>query len=345
MTQGTKIGLLISLAFLIVVFVLLSDHAVNSNDVRPAAGVIGAAPTVAKGLTVPGAAAADASSAPLHVQAPVAPVEPVPTVQEMAQTPSLVGRTTVEFGPGPAAQMNLNAANNVPTQIRASTEADQIAPGASRLVLGELPPAVRSEVVPVARIGQMATVVQQPAPARHQQEYKAMPGDTVSRIARKYYGSESKPNCDLIVAANPSLKANPNKIVVGKTYIVPMKQPPTAAVTSPAPATPAAAMMVPVVSDSQTPGTPAGQPTPAVATPAGPSTRPTATIASTPAPTPATPAVATKEYVVKSGDSLWKIASTQCKDLNAVSKIRSMNRDVLKRGDALTVGMKLRLPN
>ena len=159
-----------------------------------------------------------------------------------------------------------------------------------------------------------------------------MPGDTVSRIARKYYGSESKPNCDLIVAANPSLKANPNKIVVGKTYIVPMKQPPTAAVTSPAPATPAAAMMVPVVSDSQTPGTPAGP------TRHQPSRRPPGllhgrrrTIASTPAPTPATPAVATKEYVVKSGDSLWKIASTQCKDLNAVSKIRSMNRDVLKQ--------------
>lgn len=321
MTQGTKIGLLVSLAFLIVVFVLLSDHAVSSNDVRPAAVTV-AAPTVAQGLTVPGAAEADATPAALRVEANIAPAEQVPTVLEMAQQPSLTGSAKVDVGPGPVRPVEMSATNHVPTDMRVSTPVE-ISPGASVMVLGKLPEEVRSEVVPVAAISAspaMMSVVEQPAPARKQHEYKAMPGDTVSRIARKYYGSDSKPNCTLIIAANPSLKANPNKIVVGKTYVVPMKEGPATAASVQAPVAPAptavAAQVVP--------------------------TAPAAVAATTVQPT--APA-ASRTYVVKSGDSLWKIANSQCKDPNAVAAIRSLNKDVLKKGDALSVGMKLRLPN
>jgi nucleoid-associated protein YgaU len=195
------------------------------------------------------------------------------------------------------------------------------------MVLGQLPEEVRSEVVPVAAIGSspaMMSVIEQPATARRQQEYKAMPGDTVSRIARKYYGSDSKANCTLIIAANPSLKANPNKIVVGKTYVVPMKEAPA---TSAAPTASAQAQTTPA---------------PAVA---AAQVAPTAPVAAAAATVPPTAPAANRTYVVKSGDSLWKIANSQCKDPNAMAAIRSLNKDVLKKGDALSVGMKLRLPN
>lgn len=333
MTQGTKIGLLVSLAFLIVVFVLLSDHAVSSNDVRPAPVTV-AAPTVAKGLTVPGVAEPDATPAALRVEANIAPAEQVPTVLEMAQQPSLTGSARVAVGPAPVRPVEISAANHVPTDIRVSTPAE-ISPGASVMVLGELPDNVRSEVVPVAAIGAspaMMSVIEQPAPARKQHDYKAMPGDTVSRIARKYYGSDSKANCALIIAANPSLKANPNKIVVGKTYVVPMKEAPvTAAATVTPPATASAV--------------PANAPAPAAATVVAAQIAPAAAAVPTTTVQPAPAPAASRTYVVKSGDSLWKIANSQCKDPNAMAAIRSLNKEVLKKGDALSVGMKLRLPN
>jgi len=60
----------------------------------------------------------------------------------------------------------------------------------------------------------------------------------------------------------------------------------------------------------------------------------------------AAPAPAERLYVVKPGDSLWKIAATQCNDASAamVERIRQLNRDVLRNGDALQPNMKLRLP-
>lgn len=63
-------------------------------------------------------------------------------------------------------------------------------------------------------------------------------------------------------------------------------------------------------------------------------------------PAPATTeATADREYVVKAGDSLWLIAKNQLGSEKYVSALREANSDVLKGGDALKVGMKLRLPS
>jgi nucleoid-associated protein YgaU len=58
----------------------------------------------------------------------------------------------------------------------------------------------------------------------------------------------------------------------------------------------------------------------------------------------ATPAAGDREYVVKSGDSLWSIAKNQLGSDKYVSALREANSDVLKGGDDLKIGMKLRLP-
>jgi nucleoid-associated protein YgaU len=74
---------------------------------------------------------------------------------------------------------------------------------------------------------------------------------------------------------------------------------------------------------------------------------------SSPAPAPiqqVTPAAPSAQassdtwYTVKEGDSLWKIATEQCGNANAIPTIREMNKDTLK-GDTVVLNMKLRLPN
>ena len=51
--------------------------------------------------------------------------------------------------------------------------------------------------------------------------YQAGPGDSLGKIAAKFYGSSAKQYRDAIVAANPSLKDNPDRIISGRTYTIP----------------------------------------------------------------------------------------------------------------------------
>jgi nucleoid-associated protein YgaU len=50
------------------------------------------------------------------------------------------------------------------------------------------------------------------------------------------------------------------------------------------------------------------------------------------------------EYVVQPGDSLWSIAKHEMGSETLLKDLRAANDDVLKGGDALKVGMKLKIP-
>jgi LysM repeat protein len=52
--------------------------------------------------------------------------------------------------------------------------------------------------------------------------YKAQTGDTLSKLAGRFMGGNTKANRDAIIAANASLQKNPDVIVAGKTYIIPV---------------------------------------------------------------------------------------------------------------------------
>jgi len=56
------------------------------------------------------------------------------------------------------------------------------------------------------------------------------------------------------------------------------------------------------------------------------------------------PTVESRWYTVQEGDSLWKIASGQLGAGARYEEIRKLNMDILKDGEKLDVGMKIRLP-
>jgi LysM repeat protein len=139
-------------------------------------------------------------------------------------------------------------------------------------------------------------------------QYKAEVGDSLSKLALKQMGANSKANRDAIVKANPSLAADPNKIIIGVTYNIP------AAVA----ATPALA---------------GGNVAPPVVVPAAPRT-----------PEHTTPSVAENVYVVQPGDNLSRIAKDHMGDITTIAAIKELNKDLVKNWDVLPVGTKLRLP-
>lgn len=50
--------------------------------------------------------------------------------------------------------------------------------------------------------------------------YTAHAGDTVSQLATALMGSDSKSNRDAVIAANPSLAVNPDRVLAGQTYCI-----------------------------------------------------------------------------------------------------------------------------
>jgi nucleoid-associated protein YgaU len=58
-------------------------------------------------------------------------------------------------------------------------------------------------------------------PVAAPRQYTAQPGDSVSRMASRLLGSNTKANRDLIIRANPSLQGQGNVVVAGKSYVIP----------------------------------------------------------------------------------------------------------------------------
>jgi nucleoid-associated protein YgaU len=157
--------------------------------------------------------------------------------------------------------------------------------------------------------------------------YKAQSGDTVSKMAGRFLGANTKANRDLIIKANPSLQAAPDRIVVGQTYMIPTPASTTTDTRGTAPAAPAAV----TARNASTPAIPL---TTSVAN------------ATTPAPVVRTSSAASPGtwYTVKEHDTLWGIATRQCGSPDAIAAIQELNKASLKGGTKLHANMKLRLP-
>jgi LysM repeat protein len=321
MTRETKIGLLVGLAFIIVIGILLSDHLTNSNE-PPQATLIGAGNGVRQAVGNPGSGGA---GAPVTVVTPVVtPQQQVATQRELTPPPVIVkiGPATpvapaptveqpVVITPKPAepAAVAQDNSQNTPAPVKPAAPTND-----------ELSRIAEQHGEPLVGLNDSS----KPAQTTAGGEYVVQPGDSLSKIAAKLMGSSSKANIDAIVKANPSLKGDPNKIVAGRSYQIP----------SPAAAKAAAAA-------------PAVAPAVAVHDADDAITQPVNTT-DTHVSKPAAPAVAAAQYLytVQPGDNLTKIARDQVGDIRAVAAIQELNGDTLKgaKKDVVISGTKLRLP-
>lgn len=342
MTRETKIGLLVGLAFIIVIGILLSDHLTSSNE-PPQATLAVAGNNVRSGVTTPGAVtnpqiSANVTPAPLAprttvpTQTDLAPkAQPVQPVQVAVGGPSIPETNTHTAAPTqdepktsePQAQGPVIVADNRTTETTNTTALDsdpvitkappitmaneaQPQPHPTRTSSSDIAAALHDvakqhgeDVVSIGG-GTPASARQTPVATK---QYVAVDGDSLSKIASKVLGANTKANREAIINLNASLKQNPDIVVVGKTYNVP--------------------------------GSAAGVVGTATMTPINP-------VVQAPAPAPTS---TTNEYTVKEGDSLWKIATEQCGSANAIAAIKELNKDTLKGGDTVVINTKLKLPN
>lgn len=316
MTRETKIGLLVGLAFIIIVGILLSEPLNHAGDAQPAP-LPNAGQNVRVAVAAPGT---NATPPPISMQPPQTPAQPqqqVPTQQEVKQPQGGIqivvgsGETTSNNNPPaqPPQRTTTQLANTAPPE---TTNHNTVAVNTDSQNVNlprNVDPIIQQEaqkngetLVPVG------TKPDAPAnsggvkvSAKGGREYEVASGDSLSKIAQKFYGSSSRQYRDAIVAANPSLKADPNRLIAGVKYIIPaIETGNTTAQNSPTPAVPKVA------------------------------------------PKPA--ASSEHFYTVKAGDNLWAIARDQCGDTAALPALKELNKDALKGGDGIRVGMKLRLP-
>ena len=236
MTKETKIGLLVGLAVIIAAGVLLSDQ-VTTAAAPPEAALAGTADEARQANLTPGpqsvipifrpatAAAGDVpppagpAADPLLPEparpVPVMPVVPMPEPELAADTPD-----TPELAPrGPGAA---GAAD--PWAHLADATADRPP------LMAVAPPEPRPADPPAPRPA---------ADAQPVRPYVARPGDSLSKIARAQLGADTPENRAAVVALNPSLQKDPNRILAGATYDLPGTAPAPEVVARLAPAEPA----------------------------------------------------------------------------------------------------------
>ncbi len=340
MTRETKIGLLVGLAFIIVIGILLSDHLTSSTE-PPQAALAGAGRNVRSGVTTPGSAVQQL--APVNPPISVAPQQQVATQNELAPRPDPI--SIVKVGPSNDSTSTDNKPANEATPVKISladasashTVTTSETPELKAAATADKTPTIPASATPISAIAAqhgeelvpldsngraIASNTSKTASKSGMIDYKVEAGDSLSKIAAKVMGTNSRANREAIIAANPSLKENPDRIVVGKTYHVP-------------------AVASTVASASQT------NSTALIDT----NLHPPKNDSPAPAPTPKELAkvdVPANEsfYIVKTGDSLWRIANDQCGASSAVDAIKELNKSTLKgeNHDVVIVGSKLKLP-
>lgn len=152
-------------------------------------------------------------------------------------------------------------------------------------------------------------------------------GESLSTVAKNVYGPEEGNryvNINRIYEANKDILKSVNEVVVGQKLIIPPLPKPTVNPDKPSDVL-SRELFEKVESIAKRP------------------TSQTQTASSTPATVPAVVGDV-RWYTVQEGDNLWKIASAQLGAGARYDEIAKLNAELLKDGQKLKVGMKLRLP-
>ena len=211
MTRETKIGLLVGLAFIIVIGILLSDHFTTTTQPHQAAltttidDVLGSTRTL--GPRRQNAAPLEAPNVEPHGPILVQP------------DPSLERREHVEVGAANRGQRVIDVTEqpvipNMP-EIAQIPDVRGNTAGADENILAHVEPAV---------IAQQPAVNTNPIAKENTKIYTAEPGDTLGKIAGKTMGKNTAANRDAILKLNPKLAENPSKINIGDTLSIPASE-------------------------------------------------------------------------------------------------------------------------
>jgi nucleoid-associated protein YgaU len=331
MTRETKIGLLVGLAFIIVIGILLSDHMATTTEPLQAA-LNTAADTARAATVVPNESRGGAVLPNNTAVRDITPPARVPTSAELTQQ-----RPIGDISVGGPVSTGATASNNTSTNT-GTNNAVALQDTGTQIPSNNVPPGpsgVDPRLLELARqhgeeltnagsrqpTGNTGTTGNNTTPPHDNRTttastktYTVETGDTLGKIASKTLGSNTKANRDAIVKANPQI-ADPNKVVIGQVYNIPT------------------ASIVP-------PSTPSGMQTGTRVLPLTPPT----TARDTRSTTTTATSDSSISYTVKAGDNLYRIATDHVGNPQAVAAIKELNKDVLKGGDGIRVGMRLKLP-
>jgi nucleoid-associated protein YgaU len=238
------------------------------------------------------------------------------------QTAAPAGETAQPAIATPAQQPMTTPAQPAPTGAAASQ------PAADNAIVGPMQAAPTTAIGPTASAPAQdvpAAVNAQPAAAPEAAKsapakiYVVQAGDSISGIAKKVYGVKEgvkQKNIDAIFAANRKTMSKISDLQVGQKLVIPSLPGSTAASSSPSE----------VLTDKNfTKVESVGQ-----------------QHSTAKADKPAAAAKPGNVYVVKEGDSLWKIAASQLGDGNRYKEIVKANS--LSSEDDIAVGMQLKMP-
>lgn len=307
MTREHKLALIVGFALVLVVGILVSDHFSEASNARVSqtlpATDIGASPVdwtalesplIADGLLLPmpdeglEAPAADPEPAPIEPPA-ITMGQPIAQTDPASPAGSTVPRVLM-LGGGRGLDPAVQTDTVTPITDPLTRDPQSQGPARSAPVGFTAPP-------------NGSAPASQPAPVRRHPVQK---GESLSSIARKYYGSER--HWKAIAEANPGRVMAGGQVNAGVTLVIP-----ALAGEKPAPAR----------SSGATPARASGD---------------------KPADTRPAPASAGTDYVVKKGDTLASIASKQLGSAKRYLEIVRLNPSLRDDPDTIRVGMKLKLP-
>ena len=319
MTSDAKIGLLLGLVFIfIIAFVINGLPRFSSNSSELTTNMVSSPDTLGIGSNERKAEEVfnwteqPDQEPPEEIQTPIEEKENVRFKMQLPEDISVVKDTSVmeiteEVEPIPA-----ESTGPILTESVRPILTESVQPISTESVEPPAPEPVPEEIIEVRKPEPVRPV--RPASPKI---YTVSEGDTLADIAKKFYGPEQgnkRANVAKIFEANRQLLKAIDEIYVGQK------------------------LLIPPLGSSETEKNTAQSSFSSILF------EKVKAIGRKNPPTRTDQSKQSREYIVREGDNLWRIAAKQLGDGSRYTEISKENSDILENQDTLVVGMRLRIP-